>query len=178
MPTITGNHVAEGTITTIPVAGTPTNGTSEIHTLTIGGTPSGGTFKLAFLGFITASITWSSTDATLISNIQTALRALPTIGASGVTVAAGTGSSGIGTYTITFGGNLAKLLLTGVTTVDTNALTGTSPTVAVAQTTAGVTATRRGAPKGALLASDDGKLYAQTATTPLAPTWTVVGTQS
>jgi hypothetical protein len=178
MPTITGNHVAEGTILTIPVAGTPTNGTSEIHTLTIGGTPTGGTFKLAFLGSITAAITWSSTDATLIANIQAALRALPTIGTAGVTVAAGTGTSGIGTYTITFGGNLAKLLLIGVITVDTNSMTGTSPTVAVAQTTPGVTATRRGAPKGSIVTSDDGKLYAQTATTPLAPTWTVVGTQS
>src|SRR4051812_18325297 len=89
-------------------AGAPSAGTNEVQTLTIGGTPTGGTFKLAFDGFTTGDITWTATDATLIANIDAALEALPNIGTGGVTTAAGTVSSGIGTITITFTGNNAK----------------------------------------------------------------------
>jgi hypothetical protein len=161
----------------ITSAGVPSAGTNEVQTLTIGGTPSGGTFKLAFDGFTTAAITWTATDATLVADIDAALEALPNIGTGGVTTAAGTLSSGIGTVTITFGGNLAKKAVNTITVANNN-LTGTAPTLAVAETTPGVDATGRGAGKGALaIDTTNGKLYINTGTA-LAPTWTVVGSQS
>jgi len=174
----TGFQVQAGTVNPIPIAGAPTDGTNEVHTATIGGTPTGGTFTLVFLGATTAPISWSSTNATLVANIQAALIALPTIGTSGVTVAVGTATAGIGTFTITFGGNLAVLALNGVISVGANNMTGSTPTIAVAQTTSGVTASRRSAGFGAVLLSDNGKTYTNSSQTALAPTWVVTGSQS
>lgn len=164
--------IIEGALgTPLTNAGAPSAGTSEVQTLTIGGTPTGGTFQLAFMGFTTAAITWSATNATLIANIDAALEALPNIGTGGVTTAAGTLTAGIGTITITFGGNLAAKAVSTMT-VANNSLTGTAPTLAVAETTAGVDATARGAAKGALLVdTTNGTLYQNTGTA-LAPTWT------
>lgn len=159
-------------------AGAPVAGTDEVQTLTIGGTPTGGTFKLAFGGFTTAAITWSSTNATLIANIDAALEALPSIGTGGVATAAGSLTAGIGTITLTFSGaNLAKLAQ-GLISVADNSLTGTSPTLGVTETTPGVTATGRGAAKGAkLIDTTNGIDYINTGTDQ-APTWTKTGTQS
>jgi hypothetical protein len=158
-------------------AGAPSAGTSEVQTLTIGGTPTGGTFKIAFDGHTSGAITWSATDATLLANIQAALDAMPNIGTNGCVAAAGTVSSGIGTVTLTFGANLAKLAV-ALMTIALNSLTGTSPTLAIAETTAGVTATARGAaPSATLTDTTNKKLYINTGTA-LAPTWTVVGSQS
>lgn len=159
-------------------AGVPSAGTDEVQTLTIGGTPTSGTFKLAFEGFITAAITWSSTNATLLANINTALRALPSLGASEITAAAGSLTSGIGTITLTFGGSRAKQTIGSLISVADNSLAGTNPTLAIAETTPGVDATYRGAGKGQLVIdTTNAKLYINTGTA-LAPTWTVVGTQS
>ena len=113
-------------------AGAPSAGTDEVQTLTIGGTPTGGTFKLALEGFTSAAITWSATNATLLSNINTALRAMTNLGASEITAAAGTLTAGIGTITLTFGGNRGKQLIPSLFTVADNSLTGTAPTLAVA----------------------------------------------
>lgn len=158
-------------------AGVPSAGTSEIQTITIGGTPTSGTFKLRFQGYTTDAITWSATNATLVANIDAALEALPNIGASNVTTAVGTMTAGIGTITVTFAAALAAKALT-VMTVPDNSLVGTSPTVAVTQTTPGVSATGRGAPKGTLMTdTTNGVLYINTGST-TAPTWTVVGSQS
>lgn len=170
--------IIEGSVgRVLDFAGTPGAGTSAVQTLTIGGTPTGGTFKLAFEGATTAAITWTATDATLVSNIDTALEALPTIGTGGVTTAAGTVSSGIGTVTITFAGNLTKKLV-GVISVANNSLTGTDPTLEIANTTPGVDAAFRGAGKGQIVSdTTNGKLYINSGTA-LAPTWTVVGSQS
>lgn len=155
-------------------AGAPSAGVDEIQTLELGGTPEGGTFKLAFNGFTTAPITWTAVDNTLIAAIDAALEALPNIGTGGVTVADGTLTDGIGTVTITFGGNLTKLAVPLIT-VANNSLTGTDPTVAVTETTAGVTATARGAAVGARLVDTTNKvLYINTGTA-LAPIWTEVG---
>lgn len=168
----------EGGIGPYEFAGTPGAGTSEVQTLTFGGTPDGGTFKLAFDGYTTAAITWvGNDDAALIAAIDAALEALPNIGTGGVTVADGTLTNGIGTVTITFGGNLAKMVVPLITVAD-DSLTGTDPTVAVVETTPGVTADFRGAKKGALVTdTTNGILYINTGTA-LAPTWTKVGTQS
>lgn len=170
--------IIEGTVSRpIVYAGAPSAGTSEIQTITFGGTPTGGTFKFLFEGATTAAITWSATNATLVANIDTALEALPGIGTGGVATAVGTMTSGIGTITVTFGGNRAKQAVPTITVAD-NSLTGTSPTLAVTETTPGVDATGRGAGVGALLIdSTNAYLYLNTGTA-LAPTWTKVGSQS
>lgn len=158
-------------------AGAPSAGTSAVQTLTIGGTPTGGTFKLRYEGRTTAAITWTATDATLVSNIDAALEALPGIGTGGVTAAAGTLTDGIGTVTLTFAGDHAKKLVE-VITVAANNLTGTNPTLAIANTTPGVNATGLGAPKGAkLIDTTNGIDYINTGTA-AAPTWTKTGTQT
>ena len=154
----------------------PVAGTSEVQTVTFGGTPTAGTFTLTYDGFTTAAISWSSTNATLVSNIDTALEALPNIGTGGVTTAVGTMTAGIGTITVTFAGNLVNKAVNTISSV--SSLTGTSPTLGVAETTPGVDATGRGSRKGTLLIdSTNGKLYINTGTA-LSPTWTVVGSQS
>ena len=174
MGKLISQNVIEGAMGPILNSGAPVNGTNEVQNLEVGGTPTGGTFKLAFDGFTTAAITWSATNATLISNIDTALEALPNIGAGGVTVADVDLSSGIGNVSITFGGNLAKMNVPLITVAD-NSLTGTSPTVAVTLTTAGVDATGRGAPKGAkLLDVTNGKEYINNGTA-LEPAWIEMG---
>jgi hypothetical protein len=176
MPIISGGRIIEGVARGYSVTGAPVAGTSEVQTITFGGTPTGGTFRLTFEGFTTGDIAWSATNATLQGNMDTALEALPNIGTGGVTVAVGTAVAGIGTFTITFAGNLATRPVATIT-VANNSLTGTSPTVAVAETTPGVAPTAQGAPVGALLTRDNGTIYANTGTA-AAPTWTVVGTQT
>jgi hypothetical protein len=129
-----------GDIYLLDGAGAPTDGVSEVQTLTIGGTPTGGTFKLRRAGATTTSIPWSNTNATLIASIDAALEALPGMGAGSVVTAAGTLTAGIGTITLTFAATGPQPLVA----VDTNALTGTAPTLAVALTTAGVAGTGGG----------------------------------
>lgn len=152
-------------------AGAPGAGTAAVHTLTIGGTPDGGTFRLAYGGQVTAAITWTATDATLISRIQTALRALT--GLEAVVATAGTVTSGIGTVVLTYTKSPRE-----VPTVDVNSLTGTDPTVAVAETTPGVSPTPSGAGPGQVVSDITNKiLYINTGTLAV-PIWTKVGTQS
>jgi len=159
------------------VAGAPVAGTDEVQTITIGGTPTGGTFRLAYKGQVTAPIAWSATNATLIANINAALEALSTIGTGNVTTAVGTMTAGIGTATVTFVSALAKKAVPLIA-VFSNDLTGTAPTVAVAETTPGVSATHRGAPVGAVLVdTTNGKEYINTGTATV-PTWTVTGSQT
>lgn len=177
MPIIAGGVVTPG-LGLFTLAGAPAAGTNEVQTLTIGGTPTGGTFTLTLDGETTGAITWSSTNNTLRDNIDTALEALSRIGTGGVTTAVGTMTAGIGTITITFdGGGVARRAINTLTA--TSSLTGTNPTVAVAETTPGVDASFVGrALKGSLLTdTTNAKLYINTGTD-LTPTWTVVGTQT
>lgn len=168
LPTFGGGILATAT--------TPVNGTNEVDTITIGGTPTGGTFTLTFQNRTTAAITWSATNATLVANIDAALEALPTIGTGGVTTAVGTMTAGIGTITVTFTGNNVKRDVSALT--GTSSLTGTSPTLAVATTTPGVTADGRRSPTGQLLINKaNGFLYQNTSTTSLQPTWTKVSSE-
>lgn len=155
-------------------AGAPGAGTNEVQTITIGGTPTGGTFKLGFNGWTSAAIAWSATNATLVANIDAALEALPSIGTGGVVTAVGTMTAGIGTITVTFSGaNVQRRAVPTMTVVD-NSLTGTTPTVAVAETTPGVNADGYGAPQGAtLIRTDTGARY-QNLGTPAAPNWSAL----
>lgn len=175
MPIISGGKIIEGAGRGYTSTGAPSAGTTAVQTITIGGTPTSGTFTLTFGGFTTAAITWSNVNATLVSNIDTALEALPNIGTGGVTTAVGTMTAGIGTITVTFAGNNAVRVQPTMTA--TSSLVGTAPTVSVATTTPGVAASGAGAAIGALLVRDNGVLYVNTGTA-VAPTWTVVGTQT
>lgn len=166
--------VIQGTFGMLFNAGAPSDGTSEVQTLTIDA--DGGTFTLVYEGQTTAAISWSATNNTLRDNVDAALEALATIGTGGITTAVGTMTAGVGTLTLTFAGNLAKKAVSLIT-VGSNNLTGTA-TLTVEETTPGVDATGRGAAKGALLTdTTNAKLYINTGTA-LAPTWTVVGSQS
>lgn len=152
-------------------AGAPAAGTNEVQTLTLGGTPTGGSFALSYQGWVTALINWNATNATLIAAIKAALEALGNIGSGNLTVAAGTLTAGIGTVTITFSGGGLQKRNVPLLAVAANNLTGTSPTVAVAETTAGVNADGLGASKGATLVRlDTGARYQNTGT-PTAPNW-------
>jgi hypothetical protein len=159
-------------------AGAPAAGTDEVQTLTIGGTPTGGTFRLSYDGRKTTDIPWANVNATLIASIDAALEALPNLGAGAVVTAVGSMTAGIGTATITFSGTTTAKKSHPTILVERNDLTGTAPTVAVAETTPGVDQTGRGAAKGTLLADvTNGILYINTGTAD-APTWTKVGTQT
>lgn len=157
--------------------GTIAAGTNEVQTLTIGGTPTGGTFKLRFEGNNTSAITWSATNNTLLANIQAALDAHPALGTNGCVASAGTVTAGIGTILLTFGAARAKQAVETMT-VAANNLTGTSPTLAVAETTPGVDATGRYAAKGDMGVDADGIVYVNTATSGPIATWTKVGSQT
>ncbi len=155
-------------------AGAPSAGTNGVQTITFDAT--GGTFRLGFDGYTTDDIHWSATNNTLRDNVDAALEALPSIGTGGVTTAVGTMTAGVGTLTVTFGGNNAHKAVP-VITVEDNSLTGTA-TLTVDETTPGVDATYRTAPKGAMLIdTTNGFSYINTGT-PLSPTWTKTGTQS
>jgi hypothetical protein len=177
MAIISGGRIIEGTLGPFSNAGAPSAGTDEVQTITFGGTPTGGTFKLSFDGLVTSAITWSSTNNTLRDNVDTALEALNSIGTGNVTTAVGTMTSGVGTLTVTFAGDLAKLAVNTIA-VANNSLTGTSPTIAVEETTPGVTATARGASKGAVLLDTTNGIHYINTGTAAAPTWTKTGTQT
>ena len=157
-------------------AGSPVNGTDEVQRITIGGSGLGGTFTLTFDGHETAAIAWSATNATLLTNVETALEALPNI--DGVSVADVDLASGIGNFDVTFSGSNVAKKAQPLLTSDVTNMTGTTPSVGVAEQTAGVDATHRNAAKGALLIdSTNAVLYINTGD-PQSPTWTIVGTQS
>lgn len=159
----------------LTTAGAPSAGTNCIQTLTFGATITSGTFKLKYKGSTTAAITWSATDATLVSNIDAALEATATLsGGSSVTTTQGTISSGVnGTITVTFTGNYAKLLVPVMTVAD-NSLVGAAHTLTCAITTAGVTADGRSASLGQLLIDSTNKTLYQNTGTALSPTWTAM----
>lgn len=127
---------------------------------------------MQFDGHVTAAITWSATNATLLSNIETALEALNNI--DGVTMAEASLTNGIGTLDITFSGSEVAKKAQNLITVHTNSLTGTAPTLAIAEQTAGVDATFRNAAKGAVLVdTTNGNVYVNGGSAG-APTWQLV----
>lgn len=176
MPIITGGKIIEGAFGVRTSAGAPGAGTNEVQTLTIGGTPTGGTYKLALDGVPTGAVTWSATNATLLSNLNTALDAV--FGTASIVATAGTLTAGIGTVLLTFSGNEYARRAVNTMTVYDNSLTGTTPTLAIAETTPGVNATGLGTPKGGtVLDTTNGKAYINTGTD-TTPSWTVIGSQT
>jgi hypothetical protein len=108
--------------------GSGSNGVNEVQTVTISDT-TGGTFTLTFGAATTAAIAWNARATA----VQAALELLATIGRGNVIV---TGADG-GPYTVTFinrlgGTDVAQLTSSAVS------LTGGTPAIAHATTTAGV----------------------------------------
>jgi hypothetical protein len=112
-------------LATALLGGTPM-GTST--TLTIGGGPTGGSFTLSYGGQTTPGIAWNAPA----SVVQSALQALPTIGAGNVAVAGGY-SGGFNPYSIYFTGSLANIAGAALgLTANASALTGGAPTATLA----------------------------------------------
>jgi hypothetical protein len=104
---------------------------NEVQTVTITGTPAGGTFTLSFKGYTTTAIPFNATAA----QVQTALRALSSIGSAGVTT--GGGALPGTPVTVTFTGVLAGQNVPMMSSNATGLTGGTTPAVAVTETTAG-----------------------------------------
>lgn len=154
------------------VGAAPAAGTDEIQTITANpaaGSVTAGTFRLSFLGFVTAPISWSAST----SIMETALNNLPSI-ANGGTATLGVAVTG-GTLpttalTVTFSGtNMAKKEQPLIVLHSTS-LTGGGNFV-IAEGTPGVNATHRDAPKGALLIQTAAGTLFQNTGTSGAPTW-------
>jgi len=99
------------------------------------GVPAGGTITIlaTLASAITGAIANSATGAT----VQTALRALPTIGAAGCTVS---GSAG-GPWVVTFAGELATKNVPLITLEANNLTGGATPNLTIVETTPGVDGT-------------------------------------
>lgn len=173
MAIITGGRIIEGSYGPYFNAGAPSAGTNEVQTATLGGTGAGSTFKLKLEGQTTGDITWSATNATLLSNINTALDA--TFGASQIVATDSTLASGLGDLLLTFSGsNYSRSAVSTMTAI----ITAGALTIAIAETTPGVEATGRGAIKGAVLHDTTNGLHYINTGTATAPTWTKTGTQT
>ena len=108
--------------------GSAISGTNEAQSVTIGGTPTGGNFTLTFGAQTTGVIAFNPSAG----DVQTALRALSTIGQYGCVVTGATG----GPFTVTFTGQLANTDVAAMTAT----ATGLTPsgTVTIATPTPGV----------------------------------------
>lgn len=156
----------EGALLLYQNAGAPVAGTNEVQTVTPSAAPASGTWRLKFEGYITSSLAWNISAAAL----QTALNALPSIGAGGVAVALNGG-----VYTVTFSGaNMAKRVQP-MMTVQNSALKDAGDaavTMTVAESIAGVEGTLLGALPGAILLDTTNKVIYVNMGTAAAPTWT------
>jgi hypothetical protein len=170
IPLEKGNKMAqiEGALGPYVNAGAPSNGVDEVQTITPSAAPASGTYKLRFDGFTTSALDFDASAA----EVQTALNALPSVGAGGVAV-----TLADGVYTVTFSGAaVAKRAQNSISVVDSALLDSgaAAVTLTVAEGTAGVTATALGALKGALLIDTTNGLLYQNLGTVSAPTWTKI----
>ena len=136
-PVITvGNNGLTGGTTPSPAVAHTTTGQriADVQTLSIGGNPTGGSFTLSFGGQTTAAIPFNATAA----QVQAALTALSSIGASNATCTGGPlpGSS----VTTTFAGTLAPgpqpVIIIGANTL--TSATGPVPSIAHTNTGRGI----------------------------------------
>lgn len=173
MGIISGGTIIEGSLGPYQSAGAPSAGTNEVQTATLGGTGGTSTFKLVLDGVKTAAIAWSAVNATLLTAINAALDAK--FGTAQIVATDSTLSSGLGNLLLTFSGSdyAKKVVNTMTAEIVTGALT-----VAVAETTPGVTATARGLAVGAIVIdTTNKKAYINTGTSTV-PIFTVIGAQT
>lgn len=100
------------------------SGTVGIQNITLSGSPTGGTLVLGFQGQITAPIAYNASAAT----IQTALRALSTIGGTNVTCTGG--PLGSAAVVCTFSGTLVNQTVPLITS-NIAGLTGGTPAITI-----------------------------------------------
>ncbi|MGZ3196538.1 MAG: hypothetical protein ACXU60_05505 [Croceibacterium sp.] len=130
--TVANNSLTGGT-TPAPAIAHTTTGTivNDVQTLSVSGVPTGGSFTLTFNNQTTAAIAFNATAAT----VQTALVALPGIGAGNVTCTGGPLPAASVTITFT---NKLGLSPQPAIAVGSNGLTGgTTPAPTVAHTVIG-----------------------------------------
>ena len=129
----------------------PTDGVNEVQRITITGTPTGGSFTLTYEGQTTGSIAYNASAA----NVQAALEAIPAL-TGNVTCSGGAlpGSYVVVTFNNALGGLNVSMLVANASLTG-----GTSPAIAVTETTAGVQSPQRG------LCSTGGT-YVRTSATP------------
>ena len=134
--------IIEGT-TSDPLlfSGAPSNGTDKVQLITYTATtgtnvPDSGTFTISFEGYTTTALPYNESAA----NVQAALRLLPSIGASGVSVTVAAGPPRV--YTVTFdGGNMLKRAGPLMTTVSSMLQVAAPVTAVVTESVTGVSAT-------------------------------------
>lgn len=102
--------------------------TNEVQTITFSGSPTGGTFTVSFYGRTTPALAHNIS----VANLKTALENLPTIGKDNITI---TVSGPV--WTITFVGALGGKNLPLLVVDDSNLSGGSSPSMAVAESTKG-----------------------------------------
>lgn len=113
-------------------------GVNEAQTITITGTPTGGDFTLTFDGQTTSAIAYNATASTVL----TALRALSNIENDDVSA---TGGALPGTpVVVTFAGKYAKNNVPAMTANGAGLTGGTSPTVTITTSTAGIESVKVG----------------------------------
>jgi hypothetical protein len=165
--------IIEGT-TSDPLlySGAPSNGTDEVQLITYTATtgtnvPDSGTFTISFEGYTTSALAYTASA----NDVRDALRLLPSIGASGVSVTVAAGPPRV--YTVTFdGGNMLKRAWPLMTTTSALLQVAEPVTAVVTESVTGVSATGLGSPVGkVLLRTDNGAQYYNTGTA-LAPVWT------
>ena len=129
----------------------PTDGVNEVQRITITGTPTGGTFTLTYEGQTTGTIPYNATSAQVLA----ALEAIPALTGN---ISCGGGALPGSYVTVTFintlGGKDISMLVANASFTG-----GTSPAIAVTETTAGVQSPQRG------LCSTGGT-YVRTSATP------------
>lgn len=170
---LTGIAPGSGANNVLSFAGVPGAGTNEVQTATLGGTGGTSTFKLHLGAVATAAISWSSTNSTLLSNINAALNT--TFGTSQIVASDSTLASGLGDLLLTFSGSAYQKAAqdTMTATIVTGALT-----ISIAETTPGVDAAFRGWPAGQVVMDVTNKIQYVNTGTATAPTWTKTGTQT
>lgn len=103
-------------------------GNFDTQGLYFSGSPTGGTFRLTCAAVQTASITYSTNISTLITNVQSALEAISTIGVGNVAVTQSQNDNGsTPTLVITFKGQLYHLSPGAITVTANSLIGGSSP---------------------------------------------------
>lgn len=132
---IIDGSVSPGSYSGLIIASAPVDGVDEVHTLTISGSPGGGTFTVTYNGVTSGNIAYNASAAV----VKAALEAMSSIGTGNVDVS---GSAG-GPYTVTLKEFLGGKPI-GALTVAHAFTGGSTPDIADAITTPGVTGSFRG----------------------------------
>jgi hypothetical protein len=164
--------MATASVPTLVSHGAPNNGVDEVQGIVKNSTVTAGTFRLSFQGFVTGPIAWTADTAIL----ETALNALPSIahGGTGVVGVVVTGGPLPGTaLVVTFSGSQVAKRAQPLLVLHRNDLTG-GGTMAITESTAGVTVFGAGAAPGTQAINGvNGTLYYNNGTA-AQPNWTAV----